>query len=109
MAAERSAAETAIAREDDRLGAGKDAEFAEKIREVIANRFLAEAKSRRDLGVAQTFREQCEDLALARRQRGKGGVLFAVRRLNAHELQHGGPEKEQFCRATGNPPPCGSP
>src|SRR5689334_4945096 len=62
-----------VAREDDRLRARPHSQLVEDIRGVITDRFLADGETVRDIGIAQSLRNQPEDLPLAARQRGKYG------------------------------------
>jgi formiminotetrahydrofolate cyclodeaminase len=63
--ATRLAAETAIACEHDRLRAGPHPQLVEEVRGVISNGLLADLQTLGDAGVAQSFGNEPEHLALA--------------------------------------------
>src|SRR5204863_7759272 len=71
----RLASEARFAGTHDRLGSIGDAELVEDVRDVVADRLVADAEPGPDLGVRAALGDQLEDLVLAvgelRKRRGR--------------------------------------
>jgi len=64
-------AQAPVSGEHDGLRAVLDADLVEDVGDVVAHGLLRQVEPRRDLRVVQALRDQVENLALARRERGK--------------------------------------
>ena len=77
-----------VPREDHRLRPGPNPELVEQIRDVVADGLLADREALADVGVGEALANQRQDLALAGREAGEGGVLSATRRgRETHEVE----------------------
>ena len=75
---QRGVAQVAVvAGENDRLGAGPDAELVEDIRRVIADRLFADRQLASDLRIPQTFGDQREYLAFPPGEPCEGRIFAA--------------------------------
>src|SRR5262249_47244143 len=79
---------TAVAGENDGLGARPNAELVEKVRDVVADGLLAQGEALGDGGVAQAFGHQSEDPALADGQPGESRILAVEARRGAREFEN---------------------
>src|SRR5688500_5705253 len=83
-----SSPETAVTGEDDGLGPGPNAELVEQVGDVVADRLLADGEALADIRVAQTFRNEGQDLSLAHGERPEGGVLATRRHGHSQKREH---------------------
>ena len=87
--------EPVVVREDNRLGARPHAQLVEDVRDVVANRLVADRQSFGNLRVAEALGNERQDFALASRECGKGGILASRRYLryamNSSRLAETGP------------------
>src|SRR5437899_81680 len=64
-----------IPREDDRLRARPDAELVEHVRDVISNRLIADGEPVRNIRVAESIRQQEDNIAIPRRMGYDGRII----------------------------------